>query len=168
MTITTALIEETDPKNEDTDDDGWTDGEERERETYLNWGESHPNPRSLPPYDPSAQDTDEDRPGGNDEPPKTDTDGDGVPDYRDSDDDNDGLTDKYENQLGTDPKRADSDGDMVSDPDEFIDYTDPNDDDTDNDGWSDGAEKERETVPQDPESRPGKTYIPEYEPDDDE
>ena len=109
-----------------------------------------------------------DRYGPTDEPPKTDTDGDGVPDYRDSDDDNDGLTDKYENQLGTDPKRADSDGDMVSDPDEFIDYTDPNDDDTDNDGWSDGAEKERETVPQDPESRPGKTYIPEYEPDDDE
>jgi hypothetical protein len=96
--------------------------------------------------------------------PKVDTDGDGVADATDSDDDNDGLTDDFERQLGTDPLHADSDGDQSSDADELIPLpapptgepapTDPKKDDTDGDGWTDGAERARGTSPHDPQSRP--------------
>jgi hypothetical protein len=96
--------------------------------------------------------------------PKTDTDGDGIPDSTDSDDDNDGLTDDFERQLGTDPLNPDSDGDQSTDADELIPIpapptgtptpTDPKKDDTDGDGWTDGAERARGTSPHDPKSRP--------------
>ena len=45
----------------------------------------------------------------------TDTDGDGILDDVDTDDDNDGLTDIEEVNLGTDPLKADTDGDSLKD-----------------------------------------------------
>jgi Thrombospondin type 3 repeat len=44
-----------------------------------------------------------------------DTDGDGIGDNKDADDDNDGVLDTVEARRGTSPKRADSDGDGVGD-----------------------------------------------------
>ena len=81
-----------------------------------------------------------------------DTDLDGLPDYIDTDDDNDGLEDGLEASLGTDPQDADSDDDGLSDgaevnysatpPDSYTigQDTDPLDSDTDNDGFLDGME----------------------------
>lgn len=54
-----------------------------------------------------------------------DTDGDGIFDHIDSDDDNDGLTDDNEATRGTNPLVADTDGDGVNDGQEIIDGTDP-------------------------------------------
>ncbi|MCK5774229.1 MAG: FG-GAP repeat protein, partial [Thermoplasmata archaeon] len=48
-------------------------------------------------------------------PDEVDTDGDGIPDGTDDDDDNDGLLDTDEDKKGTDPKLADSDRDGVND-----------------------------------------------------
>jgi hypothetical protein len=48
-----------------------------------------------------------------------DTDGDGVPDIVDADDDNDGLSDALEVAIGTDPLNVDTDGDGVWDSFEF-------------------------------------------------
>ena len=48
-------------------------------------------------------------------PDEVDTDGDGIPDGTDDDDDNDGLLDTEEVKKGTDPKLADSDRDGVND-----------------------------------------------------
>lgn len=54
-----------------------------------------------------------------------DTDGDGIPDYK-------------ENQMCTDPNNPDTDGDGINDGDEFYKYqTDPCNSDTDGDGLSD-------------------------------
>jgi hypothetical protein len=158
------LVDGTDPKNDDSDNDGWTDGAEKARGTNPNDPHHHPGGQNTPPYEPTG---DEGRPDYR-EDRKTDTDGDGVPDYLDSDDDNDGVTDKYEEQLDTNPKLADSDGDTVSDADEIIDGTNPNDDDSDNDGWTDGAEKERGTNPHDPHHHPGRPDTQPYEPTGDE
>ena len=47
-----------------------------------------------------------------------DTDGDSVGDACDIDDDNDGITDDVEEQLGTDPTHNDTDEDGVEDPDD--------------------------------------------------
>lgn len=47
-----------------------------------------------------------------------DGDGDGVGDACDIDDDNDGLTDELETELGTDVQNPDTDGDQVSDKDD--------------------------------------------------
>lgn len=58
-----------------------------------------------------------------------------------ADDDNDGLNNYQEEQLGTDPNNADSDGDGLSDGDEVNVYnTEPMDSDSDDDGLSDGQE----------------------------
>ncbi|MDQ8043211.1 MAG: hypothetical protein AAGC46_04170 [Solirubrobacteraceae bacterium] len=51
--------------------------------------------------------------------PTKDTDGDGIPDSIDPDDDNDGLSDALEAQIGTDPDKVDTDGDGVWDSFEF-------------------------------------------------
>ncbi|MEO1081215.1 MAG: thrombospondin type 3 repeat-containing protein [Pseudomonadota bacterium] len=70
-----------------------------------------------------------------------DTDGDGVGDACDVDDDNDGLSDAEESNLGTDPKSSDTDGDGLSDRDEVnVHNTDPTRADTDGDGFSDSEE----------------------------
>ncbi|PIR93861.1 hypothetical protein COT97_04340 [Candidatus Falkowbacteria bacterium CG10_big_fil_rev_8_21_14_0_10_39_11] len=55
--------------------------------------------------------------------PKGDLDRDGIADEYDDDDDNDGLTNEQENQMGTDPLNQDSDGDGVNDNQDFY----PND-----------------------------------------
>lgn len=54
-----------------------------------------------------------------------DTDGDGVPDFRDPDADDDGVSDLDEVKAGTDPLKQDSDGDGVSDLVELAAGTDP-------------------------------------------
>jgi outer membrane protein OmpA-like peptidoglycan-associated protein/opacity protein-like surface antigen len=57
------------------------------------------------------------------------------------DDDNDGLTNGEEQQLGTDPLNPDTDGDGISDGDEVLNYkTNPLKADSDGDGLSDGQE----------------------------
>ena len=56
-----------------------------------------------------------------------DTDGDGVGNNEDLDDDGDGLSDAVEALLGTDPLNTDSDGDGFSDDLEIILGSDPND-----------------------------------------
>ena len=74
----------------------------------------------------------------------SDLDRDGVSDRDDEDDDNDGLTDARERELGTDPLRVDSDGDGLSDLMEVTnDRSDPLLADTDGDGSRD----DRDTSP---------------------
>ncbi|HDR15234.1 MAG TPA: OmpA family protein [Desulfobacteraceae bacterium] len=59
----------------------------------------------------------------------------------DADPDKDGLTNKMEKELGTDPKNADTDGDGLSDGEEMNRWnTNPLRADSDNDGLSDGDE----------------------------
>jgi outer membrane protein OmpA-like peptidoglycan-associated protein len=59
----------------------------------------------------------------------------------DADPDGDGLTNREEKQLGTDPHKADTDGDGLSDGDEVHKYkTNPLKADSDGDGLSDGDE----------------------------
>ncbi len=59
----------------------------------------------------------------------------------DRDDDHDGLTNREEKQLGTDPKNPDTDGDGLRDGDEVLTHkTDPLNKDTDGDGLTDGDE----------------------------
>ncbi len=74
-----------------------------------------------------------------------DTDGDGIGDNKDTDDDNDGYTDRDENIVGTNPKDPsdsplDTDDDGVSDTLENYQGTDPNNPDTDGDGVIDGED----------------------------
>lgn len=54
-----------------------------------------------------------------------DFDGDGIINYEDLDDDNDGLSDEAENSLGTDPLQEDTDNDGLSDFNETLRGTDP-------------------------------------------
>ncbi|HEY3296674.1 MAG TPA: OmpA family protein [bacterium] len=57
------------------------------------------------------------------------------------DPDGDGLNNKLEKQLGTNPKNPDTDGDGLTDGDEYLKYhTDPLIKDTDTDGLTDGDE----------------------------
>lgn len=51
---------------------------------------------------------------------QADTDGDGIPDHLDADDDNDGLTDTSEAAIGTNSKNPDTDGDGANDHDEVL------------------------------------------------
>ena len=61
-----------------------------------------------------------------------------CPNGPNADNDNDGLTNGEENELGTDPDVADTDGDGLSDGAEFKEYkTDPMKADSDNDGLND-------------------------------
>ena len=79
-----------------------------------------------------------------------DTDGDGILDTFDEDDDNDGLTDAEEvDEFGTDPHDVDTDDDGLTDGEEEDLGTDPNDVDTDDDGLTDGEEEDLGTDPND-------------------
>jgi len=95
---------------------------------------------------------------------EADTDGDGMNDEWENDNglnpldsgdakkdpDGDGLTNKKEYNLDTDPSDEDSDDDGLNDGDEVNKYlTDPLDEDSDDDKFTDGAEVEAETDPND-------------------
>ncbi|MCK4950706.1 MAG: S8 family serine peptidase [Gammaproteobacteria bacterium] len=84
-------------------------------------------------------------------PDQADNDNDTQGDVCDLDDDNDGLSDSLETDIGSNPFLADTDGDTISDYDEVAydgndtTYTpgqdlNPNSDDTDGDGYTDNAD----------------------------
>ncbi len=78
-------------------------------------------------------------------PVLTDADGDGIiagSDPNDSkwDNDNDGLSDPFESQIGTNPSSQDSDNDGVLDRKELLNGSNPNNLDSDHDGLSDKLE----------------------------
>ncbi|WP_392449824.1 Ig-like domain-containing protein [Staphylococcus massiliensis] len=98
-----------DPMNPDSDGDGVTDGDE---DTDA---DGTPNVNDDYPQDATRQVN-----------KQLDSDGDGIPNYLDSDDDNDGLSDEIERLLNLDPMNPDSNGDGIKDGDE----------DTDGDGTS--------------------------------
>lgn len=97
--------------------------------------------------DPDSDDTDGDGISDMDEiqytytdPTKEDTDKDGINDF-DDDEDEDGLSNGRELELGTDPRNRDSDYDGIDDDVEISEYgTDPINRDTDGDGAEDGWE----------------------------
>lgn len=75
--------------------------------------------------------------------PKLDDDLDGIKNDKDTDDDNDGLSDTEELELGTNPFNKDTDRDKISDYDEVRKYkTSPVNSDTDSDGLTDYYELE--------------------------
>lgn len=77
----------------------------------------------------------------------------GNPGEEDVDSDGDGLLDKDEEALGTDPDNVDSDGDGLGDGEEVNDYgTDPLSTDSDGDGYEDGWEVTEGTDPADESS----------------
>ena len=81
----------------------------------------------------------------------TDTDGDGLADYVETD------TGVYvdETDTGTDPNDPDTDNDDLDDGGEVNTYlTDPLDDDSDDDGYADGTEVAWDSDPNDPDSVP--------------
>jgi len=73
--------------------------------------------------------------------PLIDTDGDGIPDVRDPDADNDGLTNDKEKILGTDPLNPDSDGDGCLDGADDFPLDPKLCHDSDNDGIDDRYDK---------------------------
>ncbi|EKD76190.1 MAG: hypothetical protein ACD_43C00200G0001, partial [uncultured bacterium] len=101
----------TNPLDADTDDDGYLDGEDKD-------------PGSINPFDYISA--------------PIDTNGDGITDDLDTNDDNDGLTDDAEIAQGTNPVEADSDADGI---------TDDADTDYDNDGLDNNTEIELSTNP---------------------
>ncbi len=64
-----------------------------------------------------------------------------------TDSDNDGIPDWREKEIGTDPENEDSDGDGINDGDEVIMGLNPKSLDTDSDGLSDGMEIKIKTNP---------------------
>ncbi|MCI5125561.1 MAG: hypothetical protein D3925_14080, partial [Candidatus Electrothrix sp. AR5] len=78
------------------------------------------------------------------------------PDDATGDADGDGLSNKDEFGLGTDPNNADSDGDGITDAVEVNNGTDPTNSDTDGDGIDDGEDPNPTTALQNPASL---TYI---------
>jgi hypothetical protein len=139
--LSTALEEilGTDPNNPDTDGDGIQDGVETNGGDPVDTdGDGVIDALDLDSDDDGLSDADEGT---------GDSDGDGIPNYRDpdsepSDQDGDGLTDAEEIALGTDPNNSDTDGDGIPDGVEVNgeNPTDPLDDDTDDDGLTDGVE----------------------------
>ncbi len=119
----------TDFLNPDTDGDGITDGDE------VKLG-----------LDPTSRDTDGDGVWDKqdalplDPRDSTNFDGTGLGDNLDPDDDNDGVSDRDEKELGTNPKNADTDGDGLSDSAEIQIGTDPLAYDSDGDGLDDQFE----------------------------
>lgn len=75
----------------------------------------------------------------------------------DLDSDGDGLTDRHELEIGTDPYNPDTDGDGLTDGEEVLKYkTDPLNPDSDFDMLSDGAEvRKHNTDPLDPDTDDG-------------
>ena len=147
----------TDPENPDTDGDGLSDGEEVLGEMVSDpldpdtdgdgvWDADDVDP--IDPYSDSdgdgIADIDDVFPLDPDE--SSDNDGDGVGDNADPDDDNDGLTDEEEAELGTDPFDPDTDGDGFSDIDDVFPLDPEEWADSDGDGYGDNGD----AFPEDP------------------
>ena len=77
----------------------------------------------------------------------------------DADDDNDGLSDLAESELGTDPIRSDSDQDGVTDGAEVDRGLNPLSSDSDGDGFSDGEELSSGSNPADSGSVPASDSV---------
>ena len=90
---------------------------------------------------------------------ESDFDNDGQPNYLDTDDDNDGLSDVLEVGLGSDPFNSDSDGDGIDDATEHSDGTSLTSSDSDGDGFSDFDEKVAGTSPTDINTFPSLTIV---------
>jgi len=88
-------------------------------------------------------------------PDRSDTDGDGILNMNDTDDDNDGLPDSYENQhtflnaLNNSDAALDQDGDGLSNLKEYQAGSNPTKKDTDQDGLSDKYESDNNLDPTD-------------------
>ncbi len=82
-----------------------------------------------------------------------------------ADPDGDGLTNKEEADLGTDPDLADSDGDGIDDPTEIADGLDPLSADSDGDGLDDLAELDNGSDPLNRFSWPGDGVWPDMSAD---
>lgn len=120
----------------DDDNDGWADSEE------VTCG--------TDPLDVSSVPSDSDGNGICDIEEGGDTDGDGVPDLSDSDDDNDGVSDENELLCGSDPKLSeDLPADMDSDG-----VCDTLDDDKDGDQWLNSDEENCGSDAEDSQSFP--------------
>jgi gliding motility-associated-like protein len=135
---TIEIAQGSDPRNPDTDGDGLNDGAEGLRKT---------NPLDTDTDGDGFSDSKDDFP--LDPFEYIDSDKDGLGDYMDTDDDNDGVSDIEEISSGTDPKDADSDKDGLSDFEEVNLGTDPSESDTDNDGLNDFEETQLGTDPTD-------------------
>lgn len=85
-----------------------------------------------------------------------DTDGDGIGNNEDLDDDNDGLNDQWETKLGLNPYSSDTDDDGISDAEEIAKGSDPlnPNEDSDGDGFSNLEEKHMKTDPYDSNDYP--------------
>ena len=82
---------------------------------------------------------------------------------KDVDTDGDGLTDKKEKEMGTDPSKKDTDGDGLTDKEEADLGTDPLKKDTDGDGYTDGQEVKAGSNPKDKNlvpKKPGNVAAP--------
>ena len=142
------IIDGTDPNNPDTDGDGISDGQEKKDGT---------NPLEKDSDGDGLTDAEEKELGT--DPNKADTDGDGINDG----DEVSGEGNKFDGKP-TDPTKADSDGDGINDGDEVnrVDEngnpapTNPNNPDTDGDGVNDGQEKIDGTDPLDKDDFRGK------------
>ncbi len=84
--------------------------------------------------------------------------------FGDLDSDGDGLTDRYELEIGTNSNDTDTDGDGLTDGEEILKFaTDPLNPDSDGDGINDGPEVlQHNTNPLDPKSfsAPASTNAP--------
>ena len=152
----------TSPTNADTDGDGLQDGTEAGVPAALPPGEGTDPAVFVGDTDPSTttdpvrKDTDQDGVIDGDEDANRNgrlDDGEGDPTNSSDgllDTDGDGLPDRVEAELGTDPRSPDTDGDGLSDKVEVdATKTDPVDADTDDGGVPDGIEVQAETDPLD-------------------
>lgn len=78
-----------------------------------------------------------------------DSDDDRFGDNQDTDDDNDGIPDEQERELGTNPRNPDTDGDGLSDNEELAGGTSPLKADSDGDKLTDKEEARKDTNPLD-------------------
>ncbi|WP_297507484.1 calcium-binding protein [Thermococcus sp.] len=171
------LLPSTDPTSPDTDGDGLSDSDELHFDYVYTSYDRADNSTSLIEghpiiLDPTNPDTDGDGvlDGSDPVPAHYDFDGDGLIENNACafalDCDEDGVSDKVENQSKTDPANPDTDGDGLTDWEELFRYgTNPLVQDTDGDGFTDFEEVKAGSNPNDPTSKPPappSTPKPEY------
>ncbi|MFH1563092.1 MAG: FG-GAP-like repeat-containing protein [Nitrospirota bacterium] len=160
----------TDPYDDDTDDDGLTDGNTGTEDMNVNgvvdFGETNPRQKDTDGDGildgtekgltaPEGNNTDmnvfvaDTDPITTTDPLNPDTDGDSLMDGAE-DADKDGQVDSNE----TNPNLPDTDNDDVLDGQEITEGTNPIDSDSDNDGYNDGEEKDAGTDPLDEDDTP--------------